>query len=255
MRFLFTLFLAVGMGATAVAKPIDWSSDLGIGRLERSKAKVDFFPLANHFESQTNKFLCGPTSAVIVLNTLRVGGKDLPQDKTTFDERFNEHLPKDFDPRFQKYTQKNFFLEGSDMKTPAQVSGEKISGEADYGLQLKQLATALAAHDLKVTAFVVDDKADEAKIKASLVKNLKTRGDYVLVNYARKSLEQKGGGHISPLGAYDEVSDSFLVMDVNPNKAPWVWVSTHELIEAMRTKDTVENRGYVLVSEGKVATK
>ena len=32
-----------------------WSSDEGIQRLSRSRAKVDFFPLANHFESQNNK--------------------------------------------------------------------------------------------------------------------------------------------------------------------------------------------------------
>ena len=76
-----------------------------------------------------------------------------------------------------------------------------------------------------------------------------TGDDYVLVNYARKSLGQTGGGHISPLGAYDEASDSFLIMDVNPNRAPWVWVGADDLIGAMRTFDTVENRGYLLISE------
>ena len=39
------------------------------------------------------------------------------------------------------------------------------------------------------------------------------------------------------------------IMDVNPNRAPWVWVSSDELIAAMRTFDTVENRGYLLVSD------
>ena len=50
-------------------------------------------------------------------------------------------------------------------------------------------------------------------------------------------------------GAYDERSDSFLIMDVNSNRAPWVWVRSDDLIAAMRTFDTVENRGYLLVSE------
>lgn len=62
---------------------------------------------------------------------------------------------------------------------------------------------------------------------------------------------QKGGGHISPIGAYDQQSDSFLIMDVNPNKAPWVWVKSRDLISAMRTFDTVENRGYLLISKRK----
>jgi len=40
--------------------------------------------------------------------------------------------------------------------------------------------------------------------------------DLAIVNYKRSAIGQKGGGHISPLGAYDEISDSFLVLDVNP---------------------------------------
>ena len=70
------------------------------------------------------------------------------------------------------------------------------------------------------------------------------------MNYSRKALGQPGGGHISPVGAYDETSDSFLVMDVNPNRAPWVWITSDDLVAAMRTFDTVENRGYVLIAEG-----
>jgi len=40
-------------------------------RLARAAAKVDFFHLANHFESQQNLGYCGPTSSTIVLNALR----------------------------------------------------------------------------------------------------------------------------------------------------------------------------------------
>ena len=75
-------------------------------------------------------------------------------------------------------------------------------------------------------------------------------GDYVIVNYDRATLGQTGGGHISPLGAYDQLSDSVLVLDVNPTGHPWVWVEATALFKAMATKDTVENRGYLLVREG-----
>lgn len=68
------------------------------------------------------------------------------------------------------------------------------------------------------------------------------------MNYLRSALGQPGGGHISPLGAYDDKTDSFLVMDVNPNTAPWVWVKASDLIGAMRTFDVKENRGFLLVS-------
>jgi hypothetical protein len=71
-----------------------------------------------------------------------------------------------------------------------------------------------------------------------------------VVNYFRPVLGQKGGGHISPLGAYDKASDSFLILDVNPNGHTWVWVPAPLLIKSMRTRDVVENRGYLLVREG-----
>ena len=97
---------------------------------------------------------------------------------------------------------------------------------------------------------MVDASADAAAIRLEVAANLSSGDDYVLVNYARKALGQEGGGHISPLGAYDQRTDSFLIMDVNPNRAPWVWVRSDDLIAAVRTFDTVENRGYLLVSEG-----
>jgi hypothetical protein len=69
---------------------------------------------------------------------------------------------------------------------------------------------------------------------------------YVVVNYRREAVGQSGGGHISPLGAYDAASDSFLVLDVNPAAAGWVWMPTATLVRGMRSFDTVENRGYVI---------
>ena len=138
-------------------------------------------------------------------------------------------------------------------KTRLEVLGKPIlidgDPRSDFGLQLSQLAQVLRSHGLKVVTRVVDERADATAIRRELAANLASGGDFVLVNYARRSLGQRGGGHISPLGAYDERSDSFLIMDVNPNRAPWVWVGSDDLIAAMRTFDTVENRGYLLVSE------
>ena len=140
-------------------------------------------------------------------------------------------------------------------KTRLEVLGKPIliDGEAkrDYGLQLRQLAQVLRSHGLEVVTRVVDPGADSSAIRHEIAANLAAGNDFVLVNYARKALGQPGGGHISPLGAYDALSDSFLIMDVNPNRAPWVWVAADDLIAAMRTFDTVENRGYLLVSDAK----
>jgi hypothetical protein len=248
---LFSLLVAFAVSSLSFsAVLVPWSSSEGVLRLERSKAKADFFRLANHFETQKNRLFCGPASGVIVLNAFRLGNADLPADKATFDTAFLEKLPKDFSPFFPKYTQNNFFNEATEsVKTQAAVCGDTSKGAADFGFQLRQYEKVLQAHGLKTKMVVVDEKVPLKKIRETLSKNMADSTNFAIVNYARKSLDQAGGGHLSPLGAYDKQSDSFLVMDVNPNTASWVWVKTKDLVAAMATKDTVENRGFVEVTD------
>ena len=231
---------------------VEWGSGESAERLSRSSHKTDFFPLSNHFISQDNAIFCGPVSSAIVLNALRLGKREgLPRDRQSIAEDELAWLPPGADPFYGKYTPNNVLNDRT--KTRLEVLGKPILIEgdrrSDFGLQLGQLAQVLRSHGLEVVTRVVDDGADGAAIRREIAANLAAGDDYVLVNYARRALGQKGGGHISPLGAYDEGSDSFLVMDVNPNRAPWVWVRSDELIAAMRTFDTVENRGYLLVSD------
>jgi Phytochelatin synthase len=227
-------------------------------RLDRTPAKVDFFRLANNFESQQNAGYCGPTSATIVLNTLRADNTTIPKprDPSLFPAEYTKTLPPGFDPVFARYTQSMFFdAQTTSVKTREQFFGKpKAPGQKPSpGLELREFAGILAAHGLETTLHVADDKLTDEAIKHDLVINLSTPDDYVVVNYFRAALGQKGGGHISPVGAYDKLSDSFLVLDVNPNGHTWVWIPTPLLIKAMRTPDAHENRGYVLVREG--ATK
>ena len=243
---------ASGSAQSLPAVLVEWESGESIERLSSSSYKTDFFPLSNHFISQDNSIFCGPVSSAIVLNALRLGKKDgLPKDRQSIAEDEMAWLWEGADPFYGKYTPNNVLNE--ETKTRLEVLGKPIliEGEAmsDFGLQLSQLAQVLRSHGLKVKTRVVDDDADADAIRREIAANLASGDDYVLVNYARRALGQEGGGHISPLGAYDEHSDSFLIMDVNPNRAPWVWVSSDDLIAAMRTFDTVENRGYLLVSD------
>src|SRR5688572_13963439 len=80
-------------------------------RLERSKHKVDFFPLVNQFESQQNMGYCGPATAVIVLNSLRVDNPAIPKprDQALFPEQYRSRLPPGLEPVFSRYTQGTFF--------------------------------------------------------------------------------------------------------------------------------------------------
>ena len=258
VTLLAGLSLASVPGAVRAAEPdapvvlVEWASAASAERLARSARKVDFFPLSNHFVSQDNKLFCGLASSAMVLNALRLGKvAGLPRDEGSVAADERAWLPEGFTPFFGKYTPNNVLRSGT--KDRAEVLGRpvEIGGERkpDYGLELHELAQVLRTHGLAVTVRVVDGDADADRIRSEIAANLAARDDYVLVNYARDALGQPGGGHISPLGAYDERSDSFLLMDVNPNAAPWVWVRSDDLVAAMRTFDMVENRGYLLVSE------
>jgi len=235
--------------AKASSALVPFASDEGLARLGRSGAKIDFAALANQFEAQYSGAFCGPTSAAIVLNTVHSRGSDLPRDHTRLRKNDVQFMPAGADPIVPRFTQDSVIDRGP--KTRAQVLGEPITigGKQvrNFGYQLRQFDAMLRANGLVTTLVVVDDARTEQAIRADLAENLAHGGDYVIVNYRREAVGQQGGGHISPLGAYDAASDSFLVLDVNPAAAGWVWMPAATLVKGMRTFDTVENRGYVLV--------
>jgi len=255
---MVALLLVLALGGTAPASAqgiVPFASAESMARLDRSKHKVDFFTLANHFESEQNVAMCGPTTAVIILNALRAGNDKVarPRDPSLFPAEFSTNLPKGLDPVFARYTQGAFFDEKfTSVKPKAVFFGVPgKDGKRDPGMQLRQLHEVLLKHGLDSQIRVVNEEADDKKLKDEIVANLATANDYVIVNYKRETLGQKGSGHISPVAAYDETSDSFLILDVNANQGKiWVWVPAQALFSAMRTKDTVENRGFLLVREG-----
>ncbi len=175
-------------------------------RMERAEYKADLLPLADNYEKQENDFFCGVASSVAVLNALHAT-----------------------DSHASRYTQDTFFDADTDrVKTRSEVLGKPKDGaRPDYGFQIAQLQKMLEAHHLKAGLRVVTNELSEDAIRAEFIKNLGQKDDFILVNYYRPALGQPGGGHISPLGAYDKESDSVLIMDVNPDVAQWVWVKIH----------------------------
>jgi len=174
---------------------------------------------------------------------------DLPRDRSRLREEDLRYVPKNYDPTIPRFTQDNLITKGQ--KTRAQVLGEPltINGKqvSDYGYEIRQLDEMLRANGVDTKLTIVDDSKAEQDIRSELVENLKRRGDYVIVAFLREAVGERGGPHISPVGAYDAESDSFLVLDVNPANADWVWMPAKTLVNGMRTFDKIENRGYVLV--------
>jgi hypothetical protein len=235
--------------APATQALVPFASDEGLARLARSNARVDFAVLANQYEEELDAAFCGPASAAMVLNAVNARSGNLPKDMSRLHPGDLKYLPPGLDPIIPRYTQDNVLVKSP--KTRAQVLGEPtiVNGKEvhDYGFQVRQLEALLRANGLSTNLVIVDDTKSEQDIRAALIENLEHPGDYVIVSYLRNAVGQDGPGHISPLGAYDAESDSFLVLDVNPSRAGWVWMPTTTLIKGMRTFDTVENRGYILI--------
>ncbi|MFN3251022.1 phytochelatin synthase family protein [Roseibium album] len=192
-----------------------------------SEASNDYFPLSIHFTTQDNPAYCGPATIAMVLNALNV---PRPASKMTLG--------------LGMFDQENIF-------TPAATAVKPAASIVNppYGMTLDELGGVFAAHDLVVDVVHASD-SDLNTFRKTAVSLLRDNDKFILVNYLRKSIGQESGGHISPLGAYDEDSDRFLILDVSRYKYPPVWVEAATLFDAMNTVDADNDgntRGYVSV--------
>jgi len=114
------------------------------------------------------------------------------------------------------------------------------------GMSLADLAGLAEAAGLR-SEVVYADRLSLDTFRERLKGNLSSEGDFVLINYDRRVLKQSGAGHISPVGAYDEAQDAFLVLDEAAYKYPFTWVPTQLLYDAVHTRDGDRFRGVLLI--------
>ncbi|MBD6617733.1 glutathione gamma-glutamylcysteinyltransferase [Komarekiella sp. 'clone 1'] len=207
---------------------ISFNSDEGEKLLIDSKSREDFFPLSMQFITQNNQAYCGIASIVMVLNGLQIPAPEAPQYKP-----------------YRVFTQENFFNNEATKKV---LAPEIVSRQ---GMTLEQLGGLLASYGVKVNVYHAANTNLE-QFRKLAAENLKQPKNFVLINYLRKEIGQEKGGHISPLAAYNEQTDRFLIMDVSRYKYPPVWVKTTDLWKAMATtdSDSGKTRGFVFVSKG-----
>ena len=205
-----------------------------------------YFLVSSSWDVQKNQAYCAIATIASTLNSLRP-------------------IISIYDPVYQPYsyaTQKDVFTDCTKQRvinTDYQTSGRPgIDGllTPPYGLSLPQVNDFLTCyfnstsnHDYswKVTTQHVDaTHLTISKMRYDLQQALTSSssdtnsggGSRILVNYHRAEIRQHGGGHWSPLVAYNAEKDSFLVMDVAKYKYPPVWIPTVSLYNAMNTLDS-----------------
>ena len=184
--FLSTTFLSTGsLSAQTLALPdnlTDLNSAQGEQFFSESGALPTYFAVADNFVTQKTQAYCGVASMVMVLNAL--------------------HVPAPSTPAYEPYhifTQDNVLDEHTDAILPRELL-------ARQGMTLDQLGALLALHPARIEVHHAADGGLDA-FRASARDYLATPGHFVIVNYLRKALGQKTGGHISPLAAYDAKAD------------------------------------------------
>ncbi len=204
---------------------IAFNSAEGEKLLMESKAIQDYFPLSMQMVTQKNQAYCGVASSIMVLNALSIPAPEAPEFGS-----------------FRVFTQDNFFNAKAQQVLPSEVVSRR-------GMTLEQLGKLLESYPVKTQVYHAGDVGLE-KFRSLVVKNLQEPGNFVLVNYLRKAIGQEKGGHISPVAAYNEKTDRFLILDVSRYKYPPVWVKAEDLWKAMATLDSEsgKTRGFVLVS-------
>lgn len=210
---------------------IDLDSPAGERLLFASQARRDYLPLSSEFITQNHLAYCGVATIVMVLNAL---GVDAP-------EVASHTVPGLVSYRF--FTQENVF---ENENTHTVITPETIKKQ---GMTLQELGGLFQSYPLDVQVVHGQDVSLE-KFRDTIVQNLQQPQNFVAVNYLRRSLGQKGGGHISPIAAYNEQSDRFLILDVARYRYEPLWVEAEALWKAINTLDSTsgKSRGFVLIN-------
>jgi len=104
------------------------------------------------------------------------------------------------------------------------------------GSILDELAEMTSCFTPATTAHA--DKSDVAGFRAAVKECLSDGSKKIMINYARSSVGQAGGGHISPVIGFHEENDLILVADTSNYKYPMWWLSVSEMYDAMNTQDS-----------------
>ncbi len=236
ISFLFLILLAAlpltAAAADAVSAEVPgvvyWSSDAGKALRARITPDADYWQLIPWFTNQINQSYCGVASAVTVLNAMPI--------------------KKPVDPIYAPYayfTQSSFF-------TPEVVKVISPQTVSNQGMTRDEMVETLTQLGVKATT-VAGDEVDEPALRKMVQQAMGDDGQFVLVNFLRRSLGQPGGGHWSVLAAYDAQSDRALILDVSKYMYEPEWVTIRTLRKAIETLDAESNRarGLVFVSQVK----
>lgn len=196
----------------------------GVELFQQSVDPIGGLRLLSALVTQDTLTFCGPATVTTVLNAIGV--------------------PR---PVAEGYGSYRLFTQGSvfDGTLPTAVGRETVEAS---GATLEQLGQWLVSGQTRIVVRFAE-QVDPHTFRSDLTEPSANAGRAVVVNYFRPRLSQKGGGHISPVGAYHKEKDLVLILDVARYRFPPHWVPAELLFDAMREVDagSGRSRGYVVI--------
>ena len=259
IKNLLAFFLVISFSTAVFADEENsqveiWNTSKGLQRLDRSRFKKDFYQLVNFFEPQINPLYCSIATGTILLNALNYG--NIPSQKDG--EVQKPEVAGNNIIEFHLYSQNGFLNNKTDKIKKREVIRYEVATIIndkevyDAGLSITDFSKILSkAYGLKVNITYVKKSDSESidNFRQTLKKYLIEDRRFVVVNFDGKILNLATRGHVSPIAAYDEESDSVLVLDVALHKTQWYWAPLEKLYAAMNTMDNEAYRGYLLVGK------
>lgn len=208
-------------------KVVDFRSVDGQRILQESQSwSSGYGRISAVFETQKTQSYCGVASMVMALNALGAPAPVTPP----------------YGP-YAVFTQDNILNDQTDAIRPRETILMR-------GMTLDQLGGIASLYPVDVAVHHAGAETVES-FRTAAAKSLASGDAVVIVNFLRGALDEERGGHFSPLGAYDEKEDRFLMLDVARYKYPPAWVKAEDLFAAMNTPDPDnegKTRGYVVIS-------
>ncbi|WP_133407013.1 phytochelatin synthase family protein [Parashewanella tropica] len=202
-------------------------SATGIEQLTSSPKKFNhnYWSLSRYYVTENGLAYCAPASIVMVLNAMEIKPSIAP-----------EHYP------YKLFNQQNLFYDHqvlSKQITPTMINHQGLTLDQAYELSKVYVPDTKMVYGINISTL--------DQFKSKVTHTLQT--GFVIVNYDRKTIKQVGGGHFSPIAAYNPKSDSFLILDVARYKYPPVWVKANELYKATQGIDSTSHnsRGLLFI--------
>jgi hypothetical protein len=235
LRLISVLAVVAALGSASAeqnsaarAEPLIYFLDPQSADLLENAEKQDFMPLISRFVSEYQATFCGIASSVMALNALGIKPPTAP--------RWYPYSYWDQDNIFSVEVLKA-------VKPVSSINADGITLE-----QLEMLLDLSGAKAEKMFASDTDVDAFRTAARAAIA----DPDAILIVNFGRAEFGQAGiagGGHISPVAAYNAKADRFLILDVARYKFLPSWVTADRLYAAMNTPDSSsgKSRGYVTV--------